>query len=137
MFLLLAAFVFWLMLNNRLGVYAGFVTTANGSGKVFPNGFSIPVSLSVVGSSIASATGMGVNPNSATGAPNELANIPQFGSLFGSQQSYGNAAGAANPADSLFAAATGNYWNGMPSYSSVQSLFGQAQGNVNAGAPGL
>lgn len=133
MLVLLAAWLFWLALNGRLGTYAAFATTAgSGSGGgIFAN-FSIPISL--FGSSATPGTvgnTLGVAPpGTTTGQDKGMPSYTGYQASLPATDT-GTTAGLLS---SLF---TGFYPSGLPNYGTLNSLNNQAIGNVAGGAAGL
>lgn len=123
MAILLGAFLFWLALRGRLGLYAGFATT-EGTGSNPFSGFTIPVSLG----------GTGVaNPGGAT-SPGQQ-NTPGGGAgLIGPQNAGGGYTPDPSSPNVLIPNNSPNIaWGGV----SMQDLINEAAGNTAAGAPGL
>lgn len=133
----LLAYVFWLALNGRLGVYAGFLTTANAAGGLGAqfSGLAIPLKLSLAG------TGSGV-----VGALTGQTGIgqPKTGAVTGSGQAMtGPDVMSATPPGTNtnpFGYLTGPQDNGSNIYSpTADSLkyLQDAQSNVRNGVPGM
>lgn len=132
MLIVLAAWVFWLMLHGRLGAYAAFVTTANpqgGAGALF-KGWGIPVNVNL---GIAGSPGSALSPSGAVVTMNN-------GSAVSGVPSTGLSSGLGNYFTGLIDGLQGSMFgtgSGLPTAGQLNTLTNQANANVAAGAPGL